>query len=150
MRIAVGALTSAAAVAAIVTVAALALTPKEEEAALKDLKTEAQVKADGFDLRSNLMPVELLDGGTVFESRKQLPDGGVVRALVATSPCAWRPARAPKNSCLRRLPDAGTVDFGDENVMQEGEWVGAGCQRVACSVWLGQDIKTGKFNVAPR
>lgn len=58
-------------------------------------------------------------------------------ALFLTSPkkvtaCAMRPARVPARLCLKVLPDGGVVDFGEENVMQPGEWTGEGCYVVPC------------------
>lgn len=65
--------------------------------------------------------------------------GGWVK--VDSSPCRMRPKGAKPSDCMHvaipesaRFPndDGGLVDFGDENVMQPGEWVGAGCVEVPC------------------
>lgn len=54
------------------------------------------------------------------------------------SPCRKRPKGASRNSCLSLLADAGTRDQGDENVMQDGEWVdNGGCVEVACVIFYG-------------
>lgn len=57
--------------------------------------------------------------------------------------CARRPKGAPKNSCLRKRPATGLgsgdggYDFGDENVMQPGDWIGAGCEPCPCTQVAG-------------
>lgn len=52
--------------------------------------------------------------------------------------CAERPPGIAPEKCLKLLPDGGTRDFGDENVMRPGQWVGDGCRKVACTVMAGR------------
>ncbi len=60
-----------------------------------------------------------------------------------TFPCARRPKNAAVNSCLRKRPTTGLgsgdggYDFGDENVMQPGDWIGAGCEPCPCTQVAG-------------
>ncbi len=58
--------------------------------------------------------------------------GWPVHAVAAINqPCAWKPAGG--SNCTRG--DAG--DPGFENVMQPGDWVGAGCVRKSCVIVAG-------------
>lgn len=134
-----GQLTAALAGVALAATVVGALRAGKEEPKTEDVKTEVQAKALGAELRT-AKPVALSDGGRVFEA--SVRDGGVV--YTATSPCRWRPRGAKPSDCLKLLPDGGTYDFGEENTLQEGEWVGAGCVEVPCSVWYGQGVD-GKF-----
>lgn len=51
--------------------------------------------------------------------------------------CAMRPRGIPNKRCMRLTADGGTYDFGDENVMAPGEWVGDGCEPCPCVVVSG-------------
>lgn len=110
---------------------------------LKDApaKTEAEAKADGTRIEYNVYAVKSStpDEATIYVVPQK--DGGV--AKLAQSPCARRPTGVKASECLRRLPDGGTYDFGDENTMQPGEFVGPGCKRTACVVFAGEAPETG-------
>lgn len=104
-------------------------------------KSEAEAKADGSRIEHNVYAVKSDKGEPTIYVVPQ-KDGGV--AKLAESPCARRPAGVKPEDCLRRDPrDGGLVDFGDENTMQPGEWVGAGCVRTACVVFAGEEPETG-------
>lgn len=112
-----------------ITIAALLLLPETREA---DLSTERS-------LAHSVYRVALEDGGKMYVTT--LRDGGATR--LDRSPCARRPTGVRADTCLRLLADGGTVDFGDENTMQPGEWVGAGCVRTACVVLAGEAPEVG-------
>lgn len=81
----------------------------------------------------------LLDGGVVggqFIGCSQTPCKKDCLEVVTRGEfrCAMRPKGKPADSCMRvnhltKKP----YDFGDENVMQPGDWVGDGCVRVPCT-----------------
>jgi len=54
--------------------------------------------------------------------------------VLTPKPCRKRPVGAPKDSCMRLLPDGGLYDWGDGNVMPASEAVGAGCVDASCYV----------------
>ena len=109
---------------------------------LKDApaKTEAEAKVDGTRLEHNVYAVKDDKGGATLYVVPQ-KDGGF--AKLAQSPCARRPTGVKASECLALLSDGGTRDQGDENTMQPGTFVGAGCVRTACVVFAGEEPETG-------
>lgn len=78
--------------------------------------------------------VSKLDGGSTMVAVEASTDGGLeVDVVLDHSPCAQRPVGV--SALLCSLRDGG--DRGDGNVMQDGEWAGAGCVETPCTVMFG-------------
>ncbi len=101
-------------------------------------KTETELRAESVKLEANVFPVRDDKGGATIYVAK-LSDGGV--AKLDQSPCARKPT--PAADCKRVLPGGKTVDFGVDNTMEAGQWVGVGCVRTACVVVAGEAPEAG-------
>ena len=82
--------------------------------------------------------VAFRDGGSGCAAEYRATDGGLVTRVVQCD-CVRRLADAGVNACRRRLSDGGVVDPGTLNRFLADASVGTRCQRVACSVYAGED-----------
>ncbi len=82
-------------------------------------------------------------GGKIYAATVALSDGGTQTVKLDKSPCARRPAGVKPDLCLALDSDGGTRDQGDENTMQDGQWVGPGCVPTACVVVAGDKPESG-------
>lgn len=114
------------AVAALGVREALSLTGDEQPREAQDVELEP----------SKVVP--LRDGGTGYAQRVRAIDGGEVTRLVQPE-CVRRLADAGVNACRQRLDDGGVRDPGALNRFPADAAVGTRCQKVACSVFLGDD-----------
>lgn len=103
----------------------------------------SEVAAD--KLRSAVYSKRLADGTVVVMLDRVEPDGGRLLKRLTDSPCRWRPKGSAPGSCVRVLSGGKQVDPGEEmQVLQPGEWVGAGCVQVPCAVMAGESAEAIK------
>lgn len=105
----------------------------------KDVKALAQAKVDGDVKPYSVYSVDRSDGGKLFVALSKEQDAGDKAVFIDHSPCALRPLKTDPALCVAVLPDGGTVDPGDENVMQDGQWLGVGCVEAPCVIMLGDE-----------
>lgn len=106
----------------------------------------------GDEYRQMMLPVwncprigvVLQDGGTMGDEWMGCRVENCEEGRCAKEPnetefeCAFRPKGAPVESCMRKAPAKGVngtkdpYDFGDNNVIPAGEWIGDGCERCPC------------------
>lgn len=90
---------------------------------------------------SRLQPekiVALRDGGSSCAAEYRSTDGGLATRITPCD-CVRRLADAGVTACRRVLEDGGAIDFGALNRFPADASVGTRCQRVACSVYAGED-----------
>lgn len=71
--------------------------------------------------------------------------GGVAASYVFTRPkagCVMRPIGVAASECMRKLPQLGIIDFGEENVFPGSEAVGSGCAKVDCATGATTEVQT--------
>lgn len=117
----------------------------------KDVKPIADARAAGEAPDFAIYKAARTDGGAQYYGVSKTDAGCVATGKTTTcfealtkvvfvdgSPCRRQRAKAGPASCARRLPDGGERDFGDENVMQAGQWVDhGGCEEAPCAVFFG-------------
>jgi len=103
---------------------------------------EADLRAAGVKL-DYAVYAEDNEGVKVYVAYVAESDGGTTLYKLDRSPCARRPAGVDSRDCLALESDGGTRDQGDENTMQDGDWIGVGCVRTACVVVAGREPETG-------
>lgn len=106
-----------------------------------DVKPVAVAVAAGDMQPSSVYKMARSDGGSVF--LLALKDGGA--EFVDHSLCAKKPKAVPLAQCSKvcaadpitgKTPSA-PCDPGDENVMQNGQYVGLGCVETPCVIYAG-------------
>lgn len=110
----------------------------------RDVIVRCTVLDGGY--KEALMPAQFCKGvGIVGDNRQPLPDshvGCAVENVEKDKPkkekrvkfsCAHRPHDMDASECGLINPDGGNpIDFGAENTMQPGKWVGKGCVARPC------------------
>ena len=107
------------------------------------VQTVESVKARGIELTHSVYAAKDNIGTKVYAMRVLLLDGGLETIKLDRSPCRRRPTGSLAIGCLRLEIDGGIRDIGDDNTMQDGQWVGLGCVQTACVVVAGDAPERG-------
>lgn len=126
-----------AALAAALAIGTFVAVDQKADPEAKDVKALSDAKRDGEVQPYAVYKVDRSDGGKVYAAVSRV-DGGEKTVFVDHSPCAMRPAKVDPATCFALLTDGGAADPGDENVMQDGRWLGVGCVETPCVVLFGE------------